>query len=339
MKCPRCQLENIPGQERCLRCHSILEADGAVTEVNPPRMPAWRRPWRDCTRWLRGHRLRGRRFRAEDVPRGWTRAFAGPSVGLALNVLPGLGHLVRGRFREVRLLVLLWLLLVAAGAFAYGSNVGTALLSLAVAVHAWIAVRLDLIDRLGGFGERLMAVLGVMIVLALLYWGVPRMVFHDYMGIRTAMAIPGLRIQQGDYLLARRLAPASELFPRGTLVLVHPPTLINAYRSVFENRRNLAMGEIVGLPGESVRIQGGTFTVGSEHLDPLRFPVPAWLQHRSFSLRVPADSYFISAPYSATGRRNVTAEMVEEASVFEAREIRGRVFMRWWPLSRRGFIE
>jgi signal peptidase I len=339
MKCPRCQLENIPGQERCLRCHSILEAGGVVTEVHPPRMAAWRRPWRDGTRWLRGHRLWGRRQQGDKAPAGWTRACAGLSVGLALNVLPGLGHLVRGRFREVRLLVLLWLLLAAAGAFAYGSNVGTALLSLAVAVHAWIAVRLDLIDRLGGFGERLMAVLGVMIVLALLYWGVPRIVFHDYMGIRTAMAIPGLRIQQGDYLLARRLARGTELFPRGTLVLIHPPTLVNMYRSVSENRRNLAMGQIVGLPGESVQIQNGIFTVGSEHLDPRRFPVPAWLRNRPLSIRVPAGSYFISAPYSATGPRAATVEMVEEVSLFPAREIRGRVFMRWWPLSRRGFIE
>jgi hypothetical protein len=31
--------------------------------------------------------------------------------------------------------------------------------------------------------------------------------------------------------------------------------------------------------------------------------------------------------------------MIEEVSVFPARAIRGQAFLRWWPLSRRGFIE
>ena len=44
MRCARCEFENIPGQTRCIRCGSILEAGSAVIDIYPPRMPAWSKP-------------------------------------------------------------------------------------------------------------------------------------------------------------------------------------------------------------------------------------------------------------------------------------------------------
>jgi hypothetical protein len=335
VRCARCHFENIPGQERCVRCGSVLEAGAAALEVHPPRMPAWRRPFRYFTRWLRSHRPAGSR-RPAVAPR---RAGSDLLFGLALNVVPGLGYLLRGRWREVRLLVAAWLVLVSAGIFFYGSTAGSLLLGLAIGIHTWIALRFSLFREITDFAGRAVATLLLVAVLAGLYRGVPRLLLPGYTGAYTALTIPDLNVRTGDYLLVRRRR-GSQALPRGTLVLVHPPRQRNMQRDPLDDGRAQMLGQIVGLPGEVVHVRGNVYVVGEQILKPERFPVPPWLRDRPVHVQVPADSYFVSSPYEVTVRgRQVTDEAIRNVSVFPADEIRGRAFLRWWPLSRRGFIE
>src|SRR5512146_3281178 len=112
MRCARCEFENIPGQTRCIRCGSILEAGSAVIDIYPPRMPAWSRPLRAARRWVRTQRVLSRM--PATVQRGFDLVVSDSLVGLLLSIVPGLPHLIKRRFREVRLLVLLWVILLAA---------------------------------------------------------------------------------------------------------------------------------------------------------------------------------------------------------------------------------
>ncbi len=339
MRCARCHFENIPGQDRCVRCHSILEAGTAVIQVHPPRMPAWSKPFRGFARWLRGHRAVPEELSAAPIHAGLTRARSDPLIGLALSIVPGLGHLIQGRFKEAGLWVLAWLILVSTGVFCWGGQIGFLLLGLAIGVHGWIAVQAGLWEKLTELTERAMAVLGIMLALALLYWAMPRVLFPGYTGVHALMTIPGMKIHVGDYLLARRVVDTSVLLPRGSLVLVHPAGLLGTLR--LDHPYAMTLGQIVGLPLETVQIQDGAYVVGGRRLDPAKFPVPTWLRGRSYSIHLAADSYFLSAEYRIAGHGNpgLTGEAITKVSTFARDDIRGRAFLRWWPLSRRGFIE
>jgi len=334
MRCPRCQFENIPGQERCVRCHSILEAGVAVTEVHPPRMHAWRRPFRAVARRLRRYHALPLAPSGRRAVRGLGRVVSSSLFALVLSVIPGLGHLVTGRLKEVRLLLPAWLVLLSCAVFCYGGGIGFLCLGLAIGVHAWIAVRAGFLNKAADFRGQVGIVGAAVLVLALVYWAAPRVLLPGYAGVHTALAVPGMKIQAGDYLLVRRISGASGQFSRGDLVMIHPPLLLNARRDIFDSQRTMTVGQIVGLGGEGVQIQDGVYTIGRQRLDPEQFPVPAWLQSGAWSIGVPADAYFVSSPYrvSRRGAVLVTADMIRSTSLFTAKGIRGKAFMRWWPL-------
>ncbi len=343
MRCARCEFENIPGQTRCIRCGSILEAGSEVIQIYPPRMAAWRKPFRDALRWLRGRRVMSKMPAV--VRRGCEVVISDSLVGLVLNVVPGLPYLLKRRFREVRLLVLLWLVLLCASVFFYHSSIGGFLIGLTLAVHAWTAVRYGLIKEIEGFTERVALVVIVIILLALLYWAVPRVVIRGFTGGYTSLTIPARNVSSGDYFLVRHVRDTEEPLPRGTLVLIEPPRIRNAQRDLRLNQGQRMIGQIVGLPGETIRVERNAYVIGGQRLEPSQFPVPHWLQ-QSLSpsvvgIGVPAHSYFISTDYGVAvhGHAAVTDQAISNACLVRASEIRGRVFLHWWPLSKRRFVE
>src|SRR3990172_10935787 len=101
MECPRCQFENLPGQTRCFKCGSILASPGGVIAIEPPRMAAWKRPFRNMTRSLRGlmpaHRLP--RPRTAQPSQHAESFMAVESLGsLVLGLFPGLPYLLTDQF-------------------------------------------------------------------------------------------------------------------------------------------------------------------------------------------------------------------------------------------------
>ena len=339
MRCVRCHSENIPGQERCFKCGSVLEAD-AVVDVHPPRMSGWRRPLRGIIRSLRGSRAVPEKLPTRKIRHGLDKLASDGLIGLVLSIVPGLAHLLKRRFREVRMLVLLWAVLLAVGLFLYGSSTGSILIGLAIGVHAWIAIQFGLFKEITGFVERIVITLVVMVCFGVLYWAVPRLVFYGYTGGYTALTIPDMEISAGDYLLVRRTGHLEETLPRGTLVLVRPARMQNNRVDRF-NREPLMIGQIVGLPGETVRIANGFYAAGDEVLNPERFPVPRWLRRRRMTAAVGPRSYFVSLAYTLAGHGNILPAdaAIRNVCLVKAEDIQGRAFMRWWPLARRGFIE
>ena len=340
MRCSRCHCENIPGQDRCFKCGSILEAAGGLVEVHPPRMSAWRGPFRGIARRLRRFQILSGTLPSDRIRRLLDRLASDAAFGLIVSVIPGLAHLIRGRFREVRLYVLLWLVLLSMGLFLYSSGVGYLLIGLAIGVHAWIAIQFALLKEISGLAERMAATLVVVGCFALLYWGVPRLAFRGYTGGYTALTIPDMQIHRGDYLLVRRTRPSQVVLTRGTLVLFHPIYIGNNQVDTVRDRQPM-IGQIVGLPGETITIAEGCYAVGDDRLDPERFPVPRWLPDRTITTVVHPGLYFVSSAYTlqAHGNIRLTDAAVRRVCLVRMEDIQGHAFMRWWPLTRRGFIE
>jgi hypothetical protein len=280
----------------------------------------------------------------EEIPTGSIREKLGRVatdglVGLVISIIPGLAHVAKGRFREIRLLWLLWLVLLCFGLFLYGSAVGFVCIGLAIGLHAWIAIQFGLFKEIAGFIEKIVVVSTVVVVLTVLYWAAARILFYGYAGGHTSLTIPQRDISAGDFLLVRRTRGLRQ-FPRGTLVLIRPEGFRNANRVGLGGQEQM-VGQVVGCPGEQIGIVKTCFVVESHALDPARFPVPQWLQGRVARFFVPADSYFVTTEYTVRrqGRATLTNQMIADACLINSENIRGEAFMRWWPLSRRGFIE
>jgi hypothetical protein len=341
VRCPQCQFENIPGQERCLRCSAVLQAEVVAGPVNPPRMARWKGPIRGILRWLRLRRV------LPEVPAIPPRvpAFlkimsADAFLGLILSIIPGLAHYIDGRFREVRWFVLGWFLALLAGAFFYGGGLGFLLLGFAVGLHGWIAFHYAQSKEQDEIPEKFRTLALLLVACGLLYWGIRAVAFRDFVFGYTNLTIPYQNVRAGDLLLARRSLSRAANLHRGSLVLApvanvwggHGPTL---------RRGPLMVGQIIGLAGEEVRITSDVFVVDGQVLDGERFPVPQWLRKQKIGvIRVPDGSYFLSAEYNVNvhGNAALDARLLELACLVRSFEVEGRAIMRWFPVARRGFL-
>jgi len=336
MRCSRCSFENIPGEKRCLKCGSILEAQKTKVKIHPPRMPAWKRPFRNISRCFRQQRVIPSDVGKIKRNRFVRTILSDELVGLLLSIVPGLAHLLNGRFKEIRLFFIGWLALLMTGLFVYGSSAGFIFLGLAIGVHAWIALRYGLLKELNLI-ERIVAVLIVFFVLAFIYRNIPGVVFRNFSGSFSSQSIPYYNIKAGDFLLVHRLSDKTNL-ARGCIVSFHPST-VNIHNNQVTRASETTTGQIIALQGEVVEIKDNCFVVNGEQLNSERFPVPNWLKNRKDSVTVDKDSYFVSSEYNLTiqGVR-LTSQHVREVCVVKADNIEARAFMKWWPIWRRGFI-
>ena len=246
----------MPGQDRCLRCGSVLEAGEAFVDVHPPRMAGWKRPFRSAVRRLR---LLGIipdiTGRVCDETAVKSRELM---IGLGLSVIPGLAQIVAVRFREIRWYLPGWLVAFTVGIFLYGSGMGLVLLGLAAGLHAWMAFAHTLHKLLDEIYEKLMGMALLIVAAAVLYWGIRTSVFADFVWGYTSLTIPRYNIETGDCLLARRSLSNNKTLPRGHLAMTR---LQETGRERWEIMSNCMMTEIVGLPGERIQLADDIFSI------------------------------------------------------------------------------
>lgn len=336
MRCERCKFENIPGQKTCIKCGAALEIKSTAINVYPPRMPSWKKPLRSALRLVRQAKLTPQQNVNLHFPI-WIREFFSDRFwGLFLLVIPGLAHLVQGRFKEVRWYFFAWLALILSGLFLYGSAPGFILLGLAIGVHTGITIRYGILKDLPGAGEKIMTVIFVLVGLTVIYRFTPRVILHNLTSGYASLTIPYYKVEAGDYLLARRGLYQKISLPRGSLVLIHPATL---YGTRVTHSEDVVIGEIVGLGGEQLQIVEGVFIVNGQRMETEKYPVPQWLGKVDFSITVPDDSYFVSVQYRVTAHNiKLNASHIRQVCLVKDSDIEAKAFMRWWPLSRRGFI-
>ncbi|OHB75289.1 MAG: hypothetical protein A2Z25_12805 [Planctomycetes bacterium RBG_16_55_9] len=347
----------MPGQSKCFQCGSVLDPSAAVVDVHPPRMALWKKPFRGIARTARRWRILPSSFRdsslvtrdslgssnEQGLSRAQSRGATGDAClrGLFLSIIPGFAHLIHRRFREIRWYFVGWLLTLGIGLFLYGTEIGLLFIGLAVGLHAWMALQHDLMRQLKGLGERLGAVLVALIILALVYWAAPRVILTDLTGGYTSLTIPFHNLQRGDYLLAWRDEAGDHPLSRGSLVLVRLDSVMVGRRTGRLRRGGQMVVQIVGLPGETIQISKDIYILDGQPLDSEKYPVPQWLHERKFSTTIPPDSYFVSAEYNvpARGRGGIGEAQIRTVCIVGFEAVRARAFMRWLPLSRRGFIE
>jgi len=340
MQCPRCHFENMPGQSRCFKCGSVLDAKEAAVNVHPPRVAKWKRPFRLTIRWLRRHTKTKRQTQGRHGDTPWDTLPPGAVSGLLLSIIPGLAHLVAGRFSNVRWYCPAWLILLAGAVYLFGSAWGFALLGLAIGIHAWVAFSYSLNKNCTEPSDKITWLFAIIIVLALLYWGVRRTVFADFIWAYTNLTIPSEKIETGDCLLARRTLADVNSIKRGSLVLVSVRTERNV-RGLWQRGREIGrmIVQVIALPGEQVTITQDGFGVDGEWLDPNEYPFPQWLRRtrNPVTIAIPDGCYFVSSEYEFRGAAPVWT-LIRDACVIRARDIQAQAIMVWFPVHRRRFL-
>jgi len=301
-------------------------------------MARWKKPLRATFRWLR---FRGDLFEdifAPHIPASLKIMSGQAFVGLLLSIVPGLAHLIYGRFGQVKWFVFAWFLSLAMGVFLYGTFWGFALIGLAIALHAWIAFNHKLIKELSSPRAKVSGLAALLILLGLGCYAIRTVVFGDLIWGYTVLNIPYYEVEAGDCLLARQSLARDRTLPRGALVTIRPSD-VHGYGGGYASSAAM-IGQVISLPGEDVHISENQFYVNGAALDPNYCPVPQWLHGRSLSATVPETSYFLASEYHvyARGRRLAAAD-IQTACFVAADNITGRAIMIWFPVRRRGFIE
>ncbi|MBN1974256.1 MAG: hypothetical protein JW787_11490 [Sedimentisphaerales bacterium] len=340
MRCERCKFENIPGQTTCVKCGSALQLKSEKIDIYPPRMPKWEKSFRKVSRSARKNKALLYFNTKVHTPQWLTDLFNDRSVGLFLCLIPGLAHVLSRRFKEIWLYFTAWLVLLLVGLFFYGSFTGSLCIGLAIGFHVGIIIKYGLFKDLDSFREKTVLLLLTLLGLLFLYGLAPNFLFPFLRLSRSAMSIPSYNISEGDTLLARTHFDRNSVLARGSLVLVYP-SYIDGHRNRTQFSTELIVAEIVGLPGEHIQVTDDAFIINRKPLDVGQYPVPIWLQRSNFSCIIPEDSYFVSAQYNLHihGGVTLTDINIRQVCIVAKNVIEARVFMRWLPLSKRGFLQ
>lgn len=340
MQCANCRFENMPGVAACGRCGSSLRLATAVMDVQPPRATAFAKRWR---RWSLPTQRGWRRFwdTCLTATSRFIHAFGDtpeldmplPRV-LARLVVPGWAHIYCGHRWRGGVFLVLFAACLLPGLLYWGTALGANLLGLAFGIHA--SATLDLIwqGRYGFLHRMAMSLTSSAVLVVGLYLPVG-LVLHCLAAPRV-LEFVGQPFEAGDVLLVNRWAYVRTPPQPGDVVCFwrHDSPVFQTERGV--NMRVPAgedIDRILAGPGMKVVWENGTL-----QLDGLATPwqpLNTAVAPQRWQVTVPKDTYLI---YPSIIQGALTPAHRQSLSLVAAKDIQGKAYFRWQPLSRWGRI-
>lgn len=331
----------MPGMDRCFKCGSTLQIEQQDLDADPPRMAAWKKPFRDIVRTLRRLRILPGETPGIRKPTWLSEMFLEEILSVFLSIIPGLAHLLQRSFNTIGWYVAAWFVCLAATIFFYGSFAGYLFLGLCLVLHAWIAIHSRFIKKVTSSGHRIIAILFVSFLLWIVYSNIGRFIFQDIERIHSSITIPYHEIRINDYLLANRVDQSDHFLPRGSIVIAEMPQVTIGGHLRYNNRSSnaVATGQIIAFKNETVTTEENTFYVDGLPLEKDKYPVPMWLRGRALSITIPEDAYFIASEYNLNARGiALNNSIISEVCLIKTQGVESKVFMLWSSLTRRKFI-
>ena len=343
MQCPNCSFENMPGRQTCTRCGAALarQPDQPAAAFQPPRAG-------------RGKALRPLRYAAnrlrDRLPFPLLAGMAGEFAGVAAAVMvasliPGLGHLLDGRWRAALVALAAWLGLLAFAAFYHTGMVGALGMGLLVGGHVSIAMHAGQVWRhVPARARRLRLVLYALLVLGAVYYWLDRLVVARYVDfLASAMAVDGLELGQGDVLLMRRVS-ATDPLRRGDIVAAtrrdndYPQLPTGLYPYVYLPPS--MMGIVLALPGDRVGIADGTLRLNGQVVPRAKLPAgDIALPGPPLSLSVDNDHVVVVSRLAMTPPDATYRAFVWRQVYWVPRsDVNARAVAIYTPLARRRFL-
>lgn len=129
-------------------------------------------------------------------------------------------------------------------------------------------------------------------------------------------------IMENDRFIAEKVTLRFREPRRGEILVFKPPAGAQFTTDYLKR--------VIGLPGETVEVRGGTVYINGSPLDEPYIPVMSRATSDFSAVQVPADSYFMM------GDNRNASEDSRFWGFLPRRNIRGRAVLRIWPLNRFG---
>jgi len=341
MQCPNCHFENMPGSAACVRCGSAVAFSAVSVAVQPPRAAPWRKrsrrwlPWRrpwyavrdgaiEIENWL------GRQTNEPLLVSFWTPALAMRSF------FPGWVHWRLGHRGRGAVFALLFWPMTIIGLLTLGSPVGGFLIGLALWAQ-WGSL-IDLWtqpdDR---WRDRLVYVpIKTLLLLAAVY--VPLAWAASRIAVVRRLEVAAANNQAGDVLLFRTgWRPWTNVAPGDLVLYSFDRQLVELGSHRYLNLYGERLDRVIAGPGSSVEWNAGRLRVDGR--DVAWLPLDRWRLPKVLMVRVPVDHYCIFPTNNVGIEATSAPELWQELSLVPFSNIRGRLVVRTYPLSRWSWIE
>lgn len=315
-----------------MQCGTILSTSGISIEVHPPRQSGWKKPFRKIFRFFR---LTGLRIPSlPPLPVWVSRFFNSGLLASVFSIIPGLAQLLNGQLRSIVGYWIAWIILIGLTILLWGTPVAAYLFSLALSVHVWIAMRGGLIKEFTEFRQRMICFLILGVVYGFIYYHGSQIGLRllGLQGGYSLANLPSQNIESGHYFWGRT---QNLTLKRGDFVYTTLRGIGN--HGMLYNRNSGGFVRIIGLPNETLTMQGGVFRTNDQPLDRDLFPVPTWLARiNDYRVILGEDQYFVVAEFQGQG---YNAEYVNRICILTLKDFQAKAFLRWPPWRNRGFIE
>ena len=315
MQCPNCKFENIPGQTKCFSCGCILESEEDF-DPTPPRASAWKKI---NSRTTRIFRKVGLRFRF--VPSGFIENLCwNELIAVGLSLVPGLPQVLQCRFKHMWWAIALWGFCLIGGLLLLGTDLGAVLIAVCISTHAFLISNSILLKL--KFWRQILLNLALTAIIASFYVHV---MWHWVFGLSqvgAGVVLPAQNITSNSRTLVRRVGDRN--WERGDLVVVPMETHTNH----GVNRRHNGMGQIIGLPGETIQLKDNHFFCNGVPLSIIKYPIQQDYNNRELTVTLGPSEYFLNINYNIRFDRQADISILKEACIFNEEQIAGRVIVK-----------
>ena len=345
MQCRNCGFENIPGQQRCARCQSLVDFVGV--DVLPPRRS--QRNWARTLRLGLAQRARAAGHAAKRLdPLPVIEEMRGPALRQqrplrAIDLLvPGMAIRALGWPRAGLALLVAWVACLAGAIVLVGSEWANWLLITACSLHSTSFVALDFGDlaRRTKLGQMAVGV-GTFLVLLFAIYLPARWLAGSFARVLPVRGIQyNAMISNGDVLLYSGRWARPTTFRRGDLVVYH----LDARGTGWVVREGYGVDRIIGLPGEAVRIEDGAISINGVELSTAEGPIGGTASLPNMNLRAgPGEYVILPSALDLRAHGGNAGRMIHDAysqiSVVPAGHVLGRASWRIRPFDRFGSVE
>lgn len=348
MKCPSCGFENMPGTAFCGRCRAQLQMTGPVPPeaIMPPRAGAKKR-FRRLSYLLNRMAEQTPAWRISTRIREIPARFSLPDVSIPahdaramlFSLVPGLGHALTRRFKEGAWFFLSWIAALAGLLhFIAGGFLSALFFAAVIGIHAGAICHAGRVHA-ESMLQWARTMSGILMITGGMYF-TGHFVLHQHVGFVSASTdLPSLEAQTGDTLIFRKQSmETNDLFQNRWIVF----QIIRGRLDAFQingyhysiNLADVAVGQILGLPGDQVVIgPEGIFVndlfypAGDLPVGQLSFP------DKEIVMSIPKGRVFVIAPVSYFNKWHLNT-IWRQTFIIDPKRIKGVITGIWSPFTR-----
>jgi hypothetical protein len=262
-----------------------------------------------------------------------------PSSVVARLIVPGWAQIYLGQKTRGRLFLGVYGVFIVLTLAFLGTNLGSVLLGLAIAVHGASVIDIVLTGMSPGPSAFLHCLFYGGMVAVFVYW--PVMFAFSRLAVPLQVLIATGSLEPGDIVLCDPSAYRWSSPRPGDVVIynmnsVQFPGRMQGHRNVIYSFGGREIDRILAGPGQSATAVDGDLRIDGDPDSPK--PLNEAIRFAPITLTVPPDHYLIVPSGVTLLGSLVPAQLMNQAALVPSRAIEGKIYFRKYPFGRIGVI-